>query len=46
MEMLNALRERDTPSTLKKLSVPDVIFNIASLVVVTGASKADADFVV
>ena len=46
MEMVNALRERDTPSTLKKDALPDVIFNIASDVVVIGVSNAEAAFVV
>ena len=45
MEMLNALRERDTPSTLKKEAEPDDICNTASLVVVTGVSEAEAAFV-
>ena len=46
MEMLNALRERETPSTLKKEAEPDVICNLASLVVVIGVSEAEAVFVV
>ena len=46
MEMLNALREKDTsPSTLKKDALPDVIFNVASLVVVSGISEGEAAFV-
>ena len=46
MEMLNALRERDTPSTLKKDALPDVIFNVTSEVVVIGVSEAEGAFVV
>ena len=46
MEMQNALRERDTPSTLKKDALPDVICNVASELVVIGASRAEAAFVV
>ena len=46
MEMVNALRERDTPSTLKKEALPDVICNVTPLVVVIGASEAEAAFVV
>ena len=46
MEMLNALRERETPSTLKKDAPPEVICNLASLVVVIGVSEAEAVFVV
>ena len=46
MEMQNALRERDTPSTLKKDALPDVMTSVASLVVVIGVSEAEADFVV
>ena len=46
MEMVNALRERDTPSTLKKDALPDVIFNVASDVVVIGVSEGEAAFVV
>ena len=46
IEMVNALRERDTPSTLKKDALPDVICNVASLVVVIGVSEAEGAFVV
>ena len=46
METVKLLREIYTPSTLKKDALPDVIFNVTSLVVVTGASETVAAFVV
>ena len=46
METVKLLRERDTPSTLKKEAEPDVKCNVASLVVVIGDCETEAVFVV
>ena len=45
MEIVKVLRERDTPSTLKKEAEPDDICNLASLFCLSGRSSAVPSFV-